>query len=65
MNKAFNLQLLSISIIPKSMENYVSLQIGCFRFIDSYRFLQSSLNNLVKVLMNFLLWMQMHFLMHY
>ena len=37
-------------IIPKSMENYVSVQIGCLRFLDSYRFLSSSLDELVKSL---------------
>ena len=40
-------------IIPKSMENYVSVQIGCLRFLDSYRFLSSSLDKLVKSLDNF------------
>ena len=37
-------------IIPKSMENYVSVQIGCLRFLDSYRFLSSSLDKLDKSL---------------
>ena len=37
-------------IIPKSMENYVSIQVGCLRFPDSYRFLSSSLEKLVKSL---------------
>ena len=40
-------------IIPKSMENYVSVQVPCLRFLDSYRFLSSSLNKLVKSLDNF------------
>ena len=39
--------------IPKSMENYVSIQVGCLRFLDSYRFLSSSLDKLVKSLDNF------------
>ena len=39
-------------IIPKSMENYVSVQIGCLRFLDSYCFLSSSLDKLVKSLDN-------------
>ena len=39
-------------IIPKSMENYVSIQVGCLRFLDSYRFLSSSLDKLVKSLDN-------------
>ena len=37
-------------IIPKSMENYVSIQVDCLRFLDSYRFLSSSLDKLVKSL---------------
>ena len=37
-------------IIPKSMENYVSIQVGCLRFLDSYRFLSSSLDKLGKSL---------------
>ena len=37
-------------IIPKSMENYVSIQVGCLRFLDSYSFLSSSLDKLVKSL---------------
>ena len=40
-------------IIPKSMENYVSIQVGCLRFLDSYRFLSSSLDKLVRSLDNF------------
>ena len=40
-------------IIPKSMENYVSVQIGCLSFLDSYRFLSSSLDKLVRSLDNF------------
>ena len=46
-------------IIPKSMENYVSVQIGCLRFLDSYRFLSSSLDKLVKNLDNLPEWMKM------
>ena len=37
-------------IIPKSMENYVSIQVGCLRFLDSCRFLSSRLDKLVKSL---------------
>ena len=39
-----------ISIIPKSMENYVSVQVGCLIFLESNRFLSSGLDNLVKSL---------------
>ena len=30
-------------ILPKSLENYVTVQVGCYRFLDKYRFLSSSL----------------------
>ena len=42
---AYNLKLPK-NIIPKSMENYVSVQVGCLRFLDSYRLLSSSLRKL-------------------
>ena len=28
-------------VIPKSMENYVSVQVSCLGFLHSYRFLSS------------------------
>ena len=34
--------------IPKTNEEYISVTYGCLRFIDSYRFLWSSLDSLVK-----------------
>ena len=30
------------------MENYVSVQVGCLRSLDSYRFLSTNLDKLVK-----------------
>ena len=35
-------------IIPKTNEEYISVTYGCFRCIDGYRFLSSSLDSLVK-----------------
>ena len=52
LTSAYNLKL-PINIIPKSMENYVSVQVGCFRFLDSYRFLSSSLEKLITSLNDF------------
>ena len=44
---------MAINIIPKSLENYVSVQVGCLRFLDSYRFLSSSLQKLIASLDSF------------
>ena len=52
LTSAYNLKL-PINIIPKSMENYVSVQVGCLRFLDSYRFLSSSLQKLITSLKDF------------
>ena len=38
--------------IPKTNEEYISLTYGCFRVIDSYRFLSSRLDSLVKTLVD-------------
>ena len=39
-------------IIAKTNEEYISVTYGCIRFIDSYRFLSSSLDSLVKTLVD-------------
>ena len=39
-------------IIPKTNEEYISVTYGCIRFIDSYRFLSSGLDSLVKSLVD-------------
>ena len=39
-------------IIPKTNEEYISVTYGCISFIDSYRFLSSSLGSLVKTLVD-------------
>ena len=39
-------------IIPKTNEEYISVAYGCIRFIDSYRFLSSGLDSLVKTLVD-------------
>ena len=40
------------AIIPKTNEEYFSVSYGCIRFIDSYRFLSSSLDSLVRTLVD-------------
>ena len=39
-------------VIPKTNKEYISVTNGCIRFIDSYRFLSSSLDSLVKTLVD-------------
>ena len=39
-------------VIPKTNEEYISIRYGCVRFIDSYRFLSSSLDKLVETLVD-------------
>ena len=39
-------------IIPKTNEEYISVTYSCVRFIDSYRFLSSGLDSLVKTLVD-------------
>ena len=43
---------LDFEIIPKTNEEYISVTYGCIRFIDSYRFQLSSLDSLVKTLVD-------------
>ena len=43
---------LDFEIIPKTNEEYISVTYGCIRFIDSYRFLSSGLNSLVKTVVD-------------
>ncbi|WP_375703111.1 DNA polymerase, partial [Bartonella sp. CL34QHWL] len=38
----------NLKLLAKSPEEYISFQFGCFKFLDSYRFLQSSLDNITK-----------------
>ena len=38
--------------IPKTKEEYISVTYGCLRFIDRYRLLSSSLDSLVKTLVD-------------
>ena len=38
--------------IPKTNEEYISVTYGCIRCIDSYRFLSSSLDNLIRTLVD-------------
>ena len=37
-----------LHVIPETNEEYISISYRCIRFIDSYKFLQSSLDGLVK-----------------
>ena len=42
----------NFDIIPKTNEEYIPVTYGCIRFIDSYRFLSSGLDSLVKTLVD-------------
>ena len=39
-----------IDTLPKTIEEYISVTYGSIRFFDSYRFLSSSFDSLVKTL---------------
>ena len=43
---------IKFDIFPKTNEEYISVTYGCFRFINSYRFLSISLDSLVKTLVD-------------
>ena len=44
----FRKNKVKFKIIPKTNEEYIAVKKGCIGFIDSYRFLSNSLDNLVK-----------------
>ena len=44
--------IVEFEIIPKTNVEYISVTYGCIRFFDSYRFLSSSLDSLVKTLVD-------------
>ena len=43
---------LEFKINPKTDEKYISVRYGCIKFIDTYRFLSSSLDKLVQTLVD-------------
>ena len=48
-----NIKINENDIIAISSENYISVKIGCLKFLDSYRFLDASLDKLSKTLSSF------------
>ena len=48
-----NIKINENDIIAKSSENYISVKIGCLKFLDSYRLLDASLDKLSLTLTSF------------
>ena len=48
-----NIKINENDIIAKSSENYISVKIGCLKFLDSYRFLDASLDEFSTTLKSF------------
>ena len=48
-----NIKINENDIIAKSSENYISVKIGCLKFLDGYRFLDASLDKLSTTLKSF------------
>ena len=48
-----NIKIREKDIIAKSSEYYISVEIGCLKFLDSYRFLYASLDKLSTTLKSF------------
>ena len=48
-----NIKINENDIVAKSSENYISVKIGCLKFLDRYRFLDASLDKLSQTLTSF------------
>ena len=46
------IEKINFKILPEANEEYISVTYGCIRFMDSRRFLSSSLDSLVKTLVD-------------